>query len=687
MEHAQAEKSGLPANAYTELKPGEVYTPIVPAGQNVKELTIRSVIIGIIMAILFSGSAAYLGLKIAQVFEAAIPIAILAVGLGQLFPRKSTILENVMIQSIGAASGLVVAGAIFTLPGLFILGLDEYVDLFKIFIASTFGGILGVMFLVPLRRYFVSDMHGKLPFPEATATTEILVAGEKGGAQARVLAVAMIIGGIYDFLSLAMFAWVEEFSTAMVHVLAPLTQKVKAVFSINTGAAVMGLGYIVGMRYGMIIACGSFLSWFVFVPLFNFIGTSLQMSIPGGADILPLLPPADVPIGAMSANQIFTGYVRYIGIGAIFAAGLIGIIKSMPIIVQAFTKGFKEIFASRKRHGGEGAIERTQRDIPMSIVILILFALIAGLWIFFRYSVLDTQANPVGLSLIALLVVFIISFLFTTVSARAIAIVGINPVSGMTLITLILSCLIMIWAGLSGPYGMMAALLIGGVVCTSLSMAGGLITDLKIGYWIGSTPSRQQWCKIWGTLFAAVTVGAIIVMLNQVDGFVVSPEHPKPLPAPQANAMAAVIKGMMAAKGAPWLLYGLGSVIAVLMELLGIAPLAFALGMYIPLSYNTPILLGAIIATLVARSAKKDAALANVRRERGTLIASGFIAGGALMGVIGSIIRFVESKYELTILPNFHNAETSFGNWLGAMMLAAICIYVYWDAKRAKVEA
>ena len=683
MEH-QVGKSGLPPNAYTELKAGETYKPIVAADRLIPEITFRSVIIGIVMAILFSGAAAFLGLKIAQVFEAAIPIAILAVGIGTLYRRKSTILENVIIQSIGAASGLVVAGAIFTLPALFILGLDKHVNIFQLFMAAVIGGIIGVVFLIPLRRYFVADMHGKLPFPEATATTEVLVAGVKGGSQAKILAVAAIIAGAYDFLSIATRAWAEEFTTSMVQVLAPLTHKVKAVLSINTGAAVMGLGYIVGLRYAMIIACGSFLSWFVFIPFFNYLGTTLLATIPSGGAAL-ILPPAEAPFATLDAHQIFVYYVRYIGIGGIFAAGLIGIIKSSPIIVQAFTKGFKEIFASRKRHGGE-VLERTQRDIPMPLVIFGALLLIVATWMFFRYSVLTGQADPAKISFIALAVVFVISFLFTTVAARAIAIVGINPVSGMTLMTLIIACLILVAAGLTGPYGMMSALLIGGMVCTSLAMAGGLITDLKIGYWIGSTPARQQWCKILGTFFAAITVAVVIILLNKVYGFVPSAEHPNPLPAPQANAMAAVIKGIMAAKEAPWMLYGIGAVIAVLMELLGIAPLAFALGMYIPLSLNTPILVGALVAHFVRRSAGSDEVLANARRERGTLIASGFIAGGALMGVLGAVIKYIETETGTTILPDFANVGV-FGNWLGLAMLVALCLYVYWDAKRAKKTA
>ncbi len=684
MEHAHIGASGLPHNAYTKLAPGEKYIPIVPAELAVKEFSFRSIFYGIIMAILFSGAAAFLGLKIAQVFEAAIPIAILAVGIGSIHKRKSTILENVIIQSIGAASGLVVAGAIFTLPAIFILGLDELTNVVQMFLVATFGGALGVAFLIPLRRYFVADQHGLLPFPEATATTEVLVAGAKGGAQAKILAIAAAIGGIYDFLSIAMRSWSEEFTTAIISSLSFFTDKLKMVFSINTGAAVMGLGYIVGLRYATIIACGSFLSWFVFVPLFNYLGTTMNFASQAAIGGLLLLPPAEVPIAKMSAHEIFTSYVRYIGIGAIFAAGILGIIKSSPIIVQAFSKGFKEIFASRKAHEGETLV-RTQRDISMSTIVIGIFILIAAIWIFFRYFVVNGQNSPSTLSLIALCVVFSISFLFTTVSARAIAIVGINPVSGMTLVTLIISCLIMVAAGLTGRHGMLAALLIGGVVCTALSMAGGLITDLKIGYWIGSTPAKQEWCKIFGTIFAAATVAFVVIMLNKVYGFAPSAEHPRPLPAPQANAMAAVIKGMMSAVGAPWLLYGIGAIIALLVSALGVAPLAFALGMYIPLSLNTPVLVGAIIAYFVQKSAGNNEKLANSRRERGTLIASGFIAGGALMGVIGAVIKYIESETGRKLLYDFENIG-SFGNWLSLFMLGIICLYIFFEAQRINKE-
>lgn len=671
----QATGEGLPENAYRELKKGETYVPIVPTDQAVRQMTVRSVLIGIIMAVLFSGAAAFLGLKIAQVFEAAIPIAILAIGIGAIPRRKSTILENVIIQSIGGASGLVVAGAIFTLPALFILGLDHLTDFIQFFIVSVLGGVIGIMLLIPLRRYFVADMHGKYPFPEATAITEVLVAGEKGGKQARVLAVAAIIGGIYDFLAMSLHAWAETFTTSVIPVLSTLTNKVKMVFSLNTGAAVMGLGYIVGLRYAVIIACGSFLSWFIFIPLVAHLGSFIAVPV----------PPAEggTLISGMSAGQIFATYVRYIGIGGIFAAGIIGIIKSSKIIWAGLTKGISGVIKSRHAHEGE-KVERTNLDIKMVSVMLSMVIAVVFMFFFYRYSVMVGQADPWRISIIATAVVFVISFLFTTVAAQAIAIVGINPVSGMTLMTLILTSILLIAAGLSGPYGMLAALLVGGVVCTALSMVGGAITDFKTGYWIGATPRAQQYSKLIGTIFAAATVGIVIVILNKVYGFVPSPEHPNPLPAPQANAMAAVIKTLMTQSVVPWLLYGVGAILAVLMNFLGISPLAFALGMYIPLSLNTPILVGALVAHFVAGSAKGNEKLAGKRRERGTLIASGFIAGGALMGVLGAVLSYISSETGIKILPSFHFGEGYWPNWLSLGVFIVLCIYLYLDARRAK---
>lgn len=659
----KSEIKGLPENAYRELKEGEEYIGVVHPSEKIPEVSPRSLILGLIMSGLFSGAAAFLGLKIGQVFEAAIPIAILAVGFSVLFKRKSTILENVIIQSIGACSGVIVAGAIFTIPALYILGLSELTNFFQIFTVSLFGGILGIVFLIPLRRYFVAEQHGKLPFPEATATTEILVAGERGGKQALVLVYSMIIGGIYDFVMINLEAWKEVFSTKFLPFMDAVTNKAKAVFSLNVGAAVLGLGYIIGLRYAAIICAGSFLSWFVFVPLFSWLGDYIPSIIPPVTD--------GSLIRNMDAHGIFGNYVRHIGIGGIFAAGIIGILKSSKIIISSFSIGLKEIFSSKKGEG-EKKVVRTNWDLKMSTVLLIILSAIIILFLFFRFSILPIQNNPTTLAVTSLLVVTIISFLFTTVAAYAIAIVGVNPVSGMTLMTLMVSSLLLIAAGLKGTYGMLAALLIGGVVCTALSMSGGFITDLKIGYWLGSTPRQQERFKFLGTLVAAATVGGVIILLNKVYGFV----GPQKLEAPQANAMAAVIKTFMSEAEVPWALYGTGAAIAVIMEMISISPLAFALGMYIPIYLNTPILAGAIIAQLVKKGAG-DEKIAQKRHERGTLIASGFIAGGAIMGVIGAVIKYFGVNLSTGI------AENDWANYISLIMFLIISFYLYFDARRA----
>jgi len=523
--------AGLPSNAYKELQPGEEYTPVMSPHKQVPEISPYSVIWGVIMAVLFSAAAAYLGLKIGQVFEAAIPIAIIAVGLAAATRRKNALGENVIIQSIGSNSGLIVAGAIFTIPALFILNLN--VEFYKIFLASLFGGILGILFLIPFRKYFVKDMHGKFPFPEATATTEVLIAGEKGGKQALVLIISGIIGGLYDFI-IATFGWWSEVFTTRVFALGEaLADKTKLVFRINIGAAVTGLGYIVGLKYSAIICAGSFVSWYVFIPIVFFIGENLTS--PVGANVSSL-------IKDMSAEDIFRNYVRHIGIGGIAMAGIIGIIKSSKIIASAVSLASKEIFG-RKRLSPDKL--RTQRDLPMSFIVLGLIVTTVFLFLYFQLGVVNNFSHAIA----GVLVVIIISFLFTTVAATAIAIVGTNPVSGMTLMTLILSSVVLVSIGLSGDAGMIAALLIGGVVCTALSMAGGFITDLKVGYWLGSSPYKQQSWKFLGTLVSAVTVGYVILILNETYGFT----GEGALVAPQANAMAAVIQPLMAQQPAPWM--------------------------------------------------------------------------------------------------------------------------------------
>jgi len=649
--------AGLPENAYTELKPGEKYIPIMLPDKVYPEVNLWSVLWGLLMAILFSGAAAYLGLKIGQVFEAAIPIAIIAVGLSARLKRSNALGENVIIQSIGATSGAVVAGAIFTIPALYILHLEA--EFFQVFMASLLGGFLGILFLIPFRKYFVAEMHGKFPFPEATATTEVLVAGEKGGNQAAVLVVAGLIGGIYDFIVATFGWWSEVFSTRVIDIGNTIAEKFKLVFKLNVGAAVMGLGYIVGLKYAAIIAAGSFVAWFVIIPIFAYLGPAITHPI--GANVTML-------IKDMSAEQIFRNYVRHIGIGGIAMAGLIGIIRSSGIIKSAFVLGVKEIFGGKKSDGHV----RTQRDLSMGIIAAGIALVAVVILIFFYLGVVHNLTY----ALVGLLIVLIISFLFTTVAANAIAIVGTNPVSGMTLMTLILSSLILVAVGLSGKAGMVSALIIGGVVCTALSVSGSFITDLKIGYWLGSSPYKQETWKFVGTAFSAATVAWVILILNQTYGFT----GEGALVAPQANAMAAVIQPLMSNQPAPWMMYIAGMLMALILLMVDVPALAFALGMYIPLELNTPILVGGIISWYVS-TRSKDAKVNKARKERGTLIASGFIAGGALMGVISAMLRYFNINWV-----NKEWFESNSAEILGLVMFALLCAYMIWDSMRAKAE-
>ncbi len=658
-EHHSAKSSfGLPDNAYSELKPGEEYIPIMSPNKEYPEVTVWSVFWGLIMAILFSAAAAYLGLKIGQVFEAAIPIAIIAVGLSTLLKRKNALGENVIIQSIGATSGTIVAGAIFTIPALYILELE--VQFFQVFFASLFGGFLGILFLVPFRKYFVQEMHGKFPFPEATATTEVLIAGEKGGNQAFVLVISGIIGGLYDFVVATFGWWSEVFTTRVVEVGQTLANKLKLVFSLNTSAAILGLGYIVGLKYTAIIAAGSFVSWYVIIPIVAYLGDYITSPI--GANISLL-------IKDMSAEQIFGNYVRHIGIGGIAMAGLIGIIKSSGVIKTSFVLGYNELFGKKTSKEKE---LRTQIDIPMGIIAGGIVLTAIAVLLFFLFGVVDNLM----LALVGLAIVMIISFLFTTVAATAIAIVGTNPVSGMTLMTLILSSVVLVSVGLSGTAGMVSALIIGGVVCTALSQAGAFVTDLKIGYWLGTSPYKQEKWKFLGTAVSAATVAWIIMILNETYGFT----GQGALVAPQANAMAAVIEPLMSNQPAPWMLYLAGAFMALILTMINVPALAFALGMYLPLQLNTPLLAGGLIAYFVT-SRSKNEELNKARRERGTLIASGFIAGGALMGVLSAILRYFGYNWVNMEWFESHSAEI-----LGLVMFLLISVYMIWDTLKAKIE-
>lgn len=613
----------LPENANRPLKAGEKYEPIMPAGSNFAEVTPYSVLMGVVMAVIFSAAAAYLGLKVGQVFEAAIPIAIIAVGLSAAMRRKNAIGENVIIQSIGASSGVIVAGAIFTLPALYILQAkypEITVSFMQVFMSSLLGGCLGILFLIPFRKYFVQEKHGEYPFPEATATTQVLVSGEQGGSQAKPLLWAAGIGGLYDFVVSTFGLWTESLTTRMTGWGELLASKFKLVFSINTSAAVLGLGYIIGLKYAAIICAGSFFTWWVVLPLIG--------SMPGLETVDP--------------QFIYANYGRNIGIGAIAMAGLIGIVKSWGVIKSAVGLAGKEL-------GGKGkavaqASLRTERDLSMKFVVLAIAVALTVTLVFFWVGVLHNFVQ----ALVAFLVVALISFLFTTVAANAIAIVGSNPVSGMTLMTLIIASVVFVAIGMKGASGMVGAMVIGGVVCTALAMAGGFITDLKIGYWIGTTPAKQETWKFLGTLVSAATVGGVMIILNKTYGFV----GENALVAPQANAMAAVIEPLMSGQGAPWMLYFAGAILALILNFMGVPVLAFALGMFIPLMLNTPLLVGGTISWLVSRKRKQDGdkaeELAQVRNNKGTLIASGFIAGGALMGVVSALVKFCGAECYLT---------------------------------------
>lgn len=650
---------GLPENAFRELKGGEEYEPVMSPDKTYKEVTVWSVLWGIAMAILFSAASAYLGLKVGQVFEAAIPITIIAIGLTGATHRKGALGENIIIQSIGACSGMIVAGAIFTLPALYILQ-DKYpemtVNFLEVFIASVLGGVLGILFLIPFRKYFVKDMHGKYPFPEATASTQVLVSGEKGGSQAMPLLVAGLVGGLYDFIVATMGWWNENVTSRCFEWGQVVADKAKLVFKMNTGAAVLGMGYIVGFKYAFIICCGSAAVWWVIVPAIALFFPDLNIASGGNT----------LTAASASAEQIFQ-YAKSIGIGGIAMAGIIGVVKSRKIIFGAVGLAAQEMKGKNKV---ECTVPRTQKDLSMKIIAIGSILTLVVVLLFFYFGVMK---GNLLFSITGVLLVGVIAFLFTTVAANAIAIVGSNPVSGMTLMTLILASVIMVAVGLNGTAGMVAALIMGGVVCTALSTAGAFITDLKIGYWLGSTPKKQETFKFLGTLVSAATVAGVIMILNETYGFTNGQ-----LAAPQANAMAAVIEPLMSGAGAPWMLYGIGALIAIVLTWCNIPALAFALGMFIPLELNLPLLAGGLINRYVT-SRSKDQQVNDERGEKGTLIASGFIAGGALMGVVSAALRFGGISFDY---------ESWWANpaseWLSVFMYLLLIIYMVKACMRLK---
>lgn len=653
-------RTSLPENAQRELKPGEKYEPLLSPNKTYPEVTPYSVCVGLLMVILFSAAAAYLGLKVGQVFEAAIPIAIIAVGLTSALGKEGGLGQNVIIQSIGGCSGAVVAGAIFTLPAIYILGVE--VNFMQMFLSSLLGGILGILFLIPFRKYFVKEMHGKYPFPEATATTQVLVSGEGGGNNAKTLILSGLVGGLYDFIIATFGAWSETVTTTVMHAGQYVADKAKVVLKLNTGAAVLGLGYIVGLKYAFIICCGSFLVWLVIIPLMNVLW---------GGQVIDLMNSGITQtIGDMSADEIFRNYARHIGIGGIATAGIIGIIKSFGVIKSAVSLAAGEF--SKKPGKEEVNADRTDEDMSMKIIV---FGIVITLLAVFAFFAFGGVVENIWQALIGVLIVGIISFLFTTVAANAIAIVGSNPVSGMTLMTLIIASLILVAVGLKGNVGMAAALVIGGVVCTALSVAGSFVTDLKIGYWIGSSPKKQEVWKFAGVAVAAATVCGVMLVLNKTFGFT----GDNALVAPQANAMAAVIQPLMNGGGAPWILYGIGALIAIALTMCKIPALAFALGMFIPIDLNLPLLVGGAISWFVS-TRSNDEKVNAARQEKGTLIASGFIAGGALMGVVSAILKFANVDMYMT---GWHAA---YGEAIAILPYIAIIAFITGTAMKVKTD-
>ena len=659
MENQETKPIELSESAFRELKPDEKYEPVMSPDKNYPEVNAWSVTWGVLMAVLFSAAAAYLGLKVGQVFEAAIPIAIIAIGLSSAAKRKNALGENVIIQSIGACSGAIVAGGIFVMPAIYML--DLHADFLRIFIAAALGGVLGILFLIPFRKYFVKDMHGKYPFPEATATTQVLVSGEKGGSQAKPLLLAGIIGGLYDFTVATFGWWNEQVTSRAVAFGETIAEKAKLVVKLNTGAAVLGLGYIIGLRYAFIICMGSICVWWIIVPAMAIIFPDTVLN--------QWDPTITTAVGDMTPEQIFTSYARSIGIGGIAMAGIIGIVKSWGIIKGAVGLAAREM---KGKGAADKDVIRTQRDISFKIIAVgsVLTLIIA--FLFFYFGVMNFNLLH---AVVAILLVAIIAFLFTTVAANAIAIVGSNPVSGMTLMTLILASVVMVAVGLTGKAGMLAALLMGGVVCTALSMAGAFVTDLKIGYWLGTTPKKQETWKFLGTIISAATVAGVMMLLDKTYGF-----KGDALAAPQAHAMAAVIEPLMSGQGAPWLLYGIGAVMALVLDRCKVPALAFALGMFIPIQLNLPLLVGGAVNWFVT-TRSKDEELNKARGEKGTLIASGFIAGGALMGVVSALLKFSGVEFDYTDWWNNHLSEV-----LSLVAYIALIIYFVFATRVSKKD-
>ena len=660
------DSTSLPENAYRPLEPGETYQPIVPAEAKVPEFTLRSVFWGVVFCVIFSVASAYSGLKVGQGMEAAIPISILAIGLARIFKRRTSLLENVIITGIGAASGSVVAGAIFTLPALYILHLDPH-PVQTIFICVA-GGCMGVLFLIPLRRYFVREMHGQLPFPEATAITEVLVTGEKGGSQAKLLLQATAVAGVYDFFVTTFHVWKEYLDFQFIPVIRGLADKGRMVFSFDAIGFIMGLGFVMGIRSSLVFCAGSVLTSFVLVPLIWFIGSHTNIT----------LYPATIPISKMTAVEIYRNYVRFIGVGAIAAAGIIGILKSLRVVAGSFG-----IALHAFRHGEAAHTERTDRDIPVLSLLLGVVASSIGVAIFFGRLQVSWTVLALGLMLTLLF-----AFFFTSVAANAIATTANNPASGMTMLTIIISAVVLLNFGLTGTTGMFFVMAIAGMVCTALCVSGQFITDLKSGYWLGSTPAAQEKVKFIGVIAAAITAGLTIILLAHVYQFgeAAPGDTRQILAAPQASIMKALVVGFMNNQPVAYMLFGIGAMITLVLEMLGKSSMVFALGLYLPLGLTAPVLAGGFMSHLInKRSDKVGGEDGGKIRERGVILASGLMAGGALGGVLGASLKLFHWYREDLITTPFY-ANDAVSQSVSALMFIGLCLYVWFrSVKKEKV--
>jgi len=658
----------LPENAYKPLPDGELYLPIVPPSRQMPEITARSLFWGVLFCVIFSVASAYSALKVGQGMEAAIPISILAIGLARLYQRRSTLLENVIITGMGGASAAVVSGAVFTVPALYALHLDPH-PVQTIFICLA-GGCLGILFLIPLRRYFVRQMHGKLPFPEATAITEVLVTGEKGGSQAKLLLQATIIAAIYDFFVTTFHVWKEYLNFQFLPVMRSLADRGRMVFNFDAVGFILGLGYVMGLRVALIFCAGGVMVNFVLVPMIWFVGSHM-----GDVAVYP----AAIPISHMTAADIYRNYVRFIGVGAIASAGLVGILKSLRVVAASFGIALRAF-----RHGEAARVDRTDRDIP--ILSILLGVVLGALAVAAFFGQLHASSTVVGLGL-ALTLLF--AFFFTTVAANAIAATANNPASGMTLLTVIVSAVVLLKFGLSGTAGMFFVMALAGMVCVALCASGQFITDLKAGYWVGSTPAAQEKVKFIAVVASAITAGFTIILLAKAFQFgeAVPGDPRQVLVAPQASALKAVVSGFMSGQPAPYILFGLGAMVTVVLEMLGLSSMVFALGIYLPLQLTTPILAGGFLSHLVnKRSEKTGGEQGRTIRERGIIIAGGLMAGGALGGVIGAALRVLPHFREEWIqTPFYDNALVS--QTLSALGFIALCIYTYLNSmKKPKPE-